>query len=225
MLDFIIESVTKGTPTLGSLILCTVCSLAFGFAIAAVYMFRNKYSKTLAVTLVLLPAIVQVIIMLVNGNIGVGIAVAGAFSLVRFRSIAGNSKNIGYLFFAMAIGFVTGMGYLFYALIFLLLIGGVGLLLTQTRFGQSDTDIRVLKITIPENLDYDGVFDEVFEKYTLNAELERVKTTNMGSLFELTYQIRMKSEAMPKEFIDELRCRNGNLNVIIGREQRNYEEL
>ena len=145
--------------------------------------------------------------------------------MVRFRSLPGSARDIGYLFFAMALGFVTGMGYIFYALVFLVLIGSVGLLLTRVRFGQGETDNRVLRITVPEDIDYDRLFDEVFAKYTRSAELEKVKTTNMGSLYELTYLIRLKSASVPKEFIDELRCRNGNLNILISREQRDGEEL
>jgi hypothetical protein len=212
-------------PALNSFLLCTVCSLVFGFIAAMLYMFRNKYSKSMAVTLVLLPVTVQVIIIVVNGNIGTGIAVAGAFSLVRFRSIPGNARDICSLFFAMALGLVTGMGYLFYALIFLLLFGAVSLLLIFVRFGQGETNTRVMRITIPENMDYDELFDDVFEKYTLSFDLEKVKTTNMGSLYELTYLIRLKSVSVPKEMIDELRCRNGNLNILISREQRDGEEL
>jgi hypothetical protein len=225
VLDTITASVTNGTPAFGTLLLCTVCSLVLGFAVAMAYMFRNPYSKSLAVTLVLIPATVQIIIMLVNGNIGAGVAVAGAFSLVRFRSLPGNARDIGHLFFAMALGFVTGMGYLFYAFVFLVLIGGVSLLLAQLHFGQGASDGRVLRITIPEDMDYDGLFDEVFTKHTRSAELEKVKTTNMGSLYELTYLVRLKSAAMPKAFIDELRCRNGNLNILLSREQRGGEEL
>ena len=225
MLNRLTNSVIQGTPALGTLLLCTACSLAFGLAVAAAYMFKNRYSRSLAVTLVLIPAIVQIIIMLVNGNIGAGVAVAGAFSLVRFRSLPGNARDIGCLFFAMALGLVTGMGYLFYAFIFLLLIDGASLLLTCFGFGQGETNSRVLRITIPENIDYDGLFDEVFVKYTDSAELERVKTTNMGSLYELTYVVRLKSASMPKAFIDELRCRNGNLNILLSREQRDGEEL
>jgi hypothetical protein len=225
LLDIITGSLTNGAPSFGGLLICTVCSLVFGLIVAASYMFRNKYSKSLAVTLVLLPATVQIIIMLVNGNIGAGIAVAGAFSLVRFRSIPGNARDICSLFFAMAIGFVMGMGYIFYAFVFLLLVGGASLLLTCFRFGQGLSDTRVLRITIPENLDYDGLFDDVLEKYANSAELDRVKTTNMGSLYELTYSVRLKSAAVPKAFIDELRCRNGNLNIMLGREQIGREEL
>jgi len=215
----------NGIPSLERLLFCTVCSLVFGLAASLIYMFRSKYSKSLAATLVVIPAIVQIIIMIVNGNVGAGIAVLGAFSLVRFRSIPGNARDIGYLFFAMALGFVTGMGHVFYAFIFLLLIGGVGLLLTYTRFAQGETDVRILRIIIPENLDYDGLFDEVFVKHTRSVELEKVRTTNMGSLYELTYNVQLKSASIPKEFMDELRCRNGNLNILISREQRDVDEL
>jgi hypothetical protein len=179
-------------------------------------MFKNKYSRSLAVTLVLLPAIVQIIIMLVNGNIGVGIAVAGAFSLVRFRSIPGTAREIGALFFAMAVGFVTGLGYIFYAFVFLLLIGGTSLLLVKFSFGENGS-ARFLKIKIPENLDYEGLFDDIFDKYAGSINLEKVTTSNMGSLFELTYTVHLKSSCMSKAFIDELRCRNGNLNIILSR--------
>jgi hypothetical protein len=223
--DLINGSVTGGTPSLGGLLICTVCSLVFGLAVSASYMFRNKYSKSLAMALALLPASVQIVIMLVGGNIGAGVAVAGAFSLVRFRSIPGNARDICALFFAMALGFVTGMGYIFYAFVFLLLIGGASLLLTACRFGQGRADTRVLRVVIPENLDYDGLFDDVLGKYTTSAELDRVKTTNMGSLYELTYSVRLKTDAMPKAFIDELRCRNGNLNILLSREQTGREEL
>jgi len=223
--DFFNNSVTNEMPALNSFLLCTACSFVFGFASAALYMFRNKYSRSMAITLVLLPVTVQVIIMVVNGNIGAGIAVAGAFSLVRFRSAPGSARDICSLFFAMALGLVTGMGYLFYALIFLLLFAAVSMLLIVVRFGQGETNTRVMKITIPENMDYDGLFDDILQKYTANFDLEKVKTTNMGSLFELTYIVKLKSASVPKEMIDELRCRNGNLNILISREQRDGEEL
>ncbi|MDR1836337.1 MAG: DUF4956 domain-containing protein [Treponema sp.] len=225
MFDFISGSVTNKMPDISGFLLCTVCSCVFGFAAAMLYMFRNKYSRSMAVTLVLLPVTVQVIIMVVNGNIGAGIAVAGAFSLVRFRSVPGNARDICSLFFAMALGLVTGMGFLFYAFIFLLMFAAVSLLLIFVRFGQGGTDIRVMRITIPENLDYDGLFDDILQKYTASFDLEKVRTTNMGSLYELTYLIRLKSASVPKEMIDALRCRNGNLNILISREQRDGEEL
>ncbi len=225
MLELISGSITSGTPTFADLLICTACSLVFGVAVAGIYMYRNRYSKSLAVTLALIPATVQIVIMLTSGNIGAGVATAGAFNLVRFRSLPGKARDIGSLFFAMAIGLVMGMGYLFYALIFVLLIGAASILLTRFRFGQGQADHRFLRILIPENLDYDSVFTDIFEKYARSAELERVKNTNMGSMFELSYSIRLKSDSMPKAFIDELRCRNGNLSIILSREQREGEEL
>ncbi|MCL2276411.1 MAG: DUF4956 domain-containing protein [Treponema sp.] len=222
-LNFLSGSVINEIPTLQGMIVCTLFSLLFGLAVAGIYMFRNKYSRSMAITLALLPAIVQIIIMLVNGNIGVGIAVAGAFSLIRFRSIPGTAKEIGALFFAMAIGFVTGLGYIFYASAFLLLVGGAWMLLTRLSFGDNKK-IRYLKIKIPENLDYEGLFDDILKKFTSSAELVSVSTVNMGSLFELIYVIILKPSSAPKEFIDELRCRNGNLNILLS-QSRDREEL
>jgi len=222
-LNLLTGSLINNIPTLQGMIICTFFSLVFGLASAGIYMYKNKFSRSMAVTLVLLPAIVQIIIMLVNGNIGVGIAVAGAFSLIRFRSIPGTAKEIVALFFTMAIGFVTGLGYVFYALIFLLIVGGAWLLLTRFSFGDNSS-IRFLKIKIPENLDYEGLFDDVFAKYTSSAELKSVTTTNMGSLFELVYIVSLKPALTPKSFIDELRCRNGNLTIMLSR-SRDGEEL
>ena len=215
-LDAISISMNKGVPTLQSMVLCTLFSLLCGLAIAGIYMYRNKYSRSLVMTLVIMPAMVQIIIMLVNGNIGVGVAVAGAFSLVRFRSLPGTAKEIGYLFFSMAIGFITGLGFLLYAFLFLLFIGGASLLLSRFSFGESRS-IRFLKIKIPENLDYEGLFDDIFAKYTKKAELEKVVLINMGSLYELTYAVQLNSSYLPKAFIDDLRCRNGNMNIMLSR--------
>jgi hypothetical protein len=225
VLEIISGSIINETPTIGSLVICTICSLALGCLCAGVYIFRNQYSKSLALTLVFIPATVQIIIMITSGNIAAGVGTAGAFNLMRFRSIPGKAKDIGCLFFAMAIGLVMGMGYIFFAFIFVALIGGFSMLLTFMKFGQVETEKRVLRITIPENLDYDGLFDDVFAKYTQSVELDKVRTSNMGSLYELTYSVRLKSPSVPKEFMDELRCRNGNLNILVSREQRDAEEL
>ena len=225
MLDILTGSIIQGSLTLGSVLLCTVTSLIMGLGVAYVYMAEKKYSKGFAVTLALLPAMVQIVIMLVNGNLGTGVAVAGAFSLIRFRSVAGSARDIGTIFFAMAIGLATGMGYLFYAVLFFLIIGLVNLLLTRSKFGEDKQDIRILRITIPENLDYEGLFDDLFTRYTDSAELDRVKTTNMGSLYELSYNVQLKTPAVPKKFLDELRCRNGNLNIVCGRPQTSKDEL
>jgi hypothetical protein len=225
MLEILLSGTHYGTLGLMELVASTVASLVFGLAVSWVYRFRNKYSQSLAVTLVILPALVQIIIMLASGNIGVGVAVAGAFSLIRFRSVPGNARDIGHLFLSMALGFVTGLGYLFYALVFLAITGSASLLLTALRFGQEDDNIRILHIKIPENLDYEGLFDEVFQQYTSSAELQSVRTSQMGSLYELTYAVQMKSASSSKAFIDDLRIRNGNLNIMLSRKMRNWEEL
>ncbi|MBO4914144.1 MAG: DUF4956 domain-containing protein [Oscillospiraceae bacterium] len=180
-------------------------------------MFKSKYSQSFVITLAMLPAMVQVIIMLVNGNIGAGVAVAGAFGLIRFRSAPGSAKEIGMVFLATAIGLATGMGYVALAAAFFAIMAVYALALTAFRFGAGREDERELKITIPENLDYDGLFDDIFEKYTGEAELERVKTTNMGTLYELSYKIVLTDAHSCKAFMDELRTRNGNLNITCGK--------
>lgn len=194
----------------------TGAGLLLGLIIALFYMFRSSYNKQFVVTLVLLPAIVGAVISIVNGNVGTGIAVMGAFSLVRFRSIPGSAKEIGFIFFAMAVGLATGMGYVPYAAVLTVLIGAASLVLSNSRFGESKKAKKQLKITIPESMNYAGVFDDLFEKYTSFNKMIRVKTSNMGSLFQLSYEIVLKDEAEEKDFIDNIRCRNGNLDIICG---------
>lgn len=225
MFDNLAGSILQSGLTPVLFLVCTLASLLLGLGTAFIYMRRSTYSKSFVVTLALLPAMVQLVIMLVNGNIGAGVAVAGAFSLVRFRSVPGSAKEIGCIFFAMAIGLATGMGYLFFALLFFLVIGAALLLLNTTRFGENHSGDSILRIVIPESLDYEGLFDDLFETYTNGAELIRVKTTNMGNLYELTYQIRLKTPVARKAFLDELRCRNGNLTISCGRILSDREEL
>ncbi len=204
---------------------CTAASMVLGIGCAMIYMFKHKYRKDFVVTLALLPLSVQLVIMLVNGNLGTGVAVMGAFSLVRFRSIPGTAKDIGSIFSAMAIGLATGMGCLFAAVIFLFCFGAFSMILNMTSFGEGSVGMKQLKITIPENPDYDGIFDDLFEKYTKKCELTQVRTTNMGSHFELTYCIELKEKLPGKDFLDALRCRNGNLKVICGMLDENREAI
>ncbi len=217
MLESILANNSAYSITIQGLLLCTLASLALGVGVALIYMYRSTYTKSFMVTLALLPAMVQLIIMLVNGNIGTGIAVMGAFSLVRFRSIPGSAREIGSIFLAMAVGLATGMGYLGIAALFLVIIGAMNILLTSTGFGEPKRAEKQLKVTIPENLDYSGIFDDLFQKYTRSAELIKVRTTNMGSLYELQYQIVLEDQTAEKEFLDQIRCRNGNLNITCGR--------
>ena len=213
-----LNSVIRGTEiTLPAFLICTGASLILGVLIAALYQYKSKATHSFAVALAILPAVVQLIIMLVNGNIGTGVAVAGAFGLVRFRSASGTAREISMIFLTMAIGLATGMGYVALAGIFFVIMAAFLLILESVHFAAEKENVRDLKITIGENLDYDGLFDDLFRSYTRSAELERVRTSNMGTLYELEYRIILKDEHTTKAFIDELRCRNGNLNIVCGR--------
>lgn len=189
-------------------------ALGLGIVIAASYMFRTRTSRSFAATLALLPALVCVVILMVNGSVGAGVAVAGTFSLVRFRSAPGTAKEITAVFLSMATGLICGMGCFMYAVLFTAVICTAMILLKITGFGDAH-DGKELHITIPEDLDYEGVFDDIFKKYTLEHSLISVKTSDMGSIFRLKYNITLRSEASEKEFIDKLRVRNGNLPITI----------
>ena len=200
--------------TVGGFLTCIGISLILGIIIAAMYMFRNTYTKSFVITLALLPAIVAVIIMLVNGNIGAGIAVMGTFSLVRFRSAPGTAKEITSIFMGMAVGLAMGMGYIGVAVMVAVILGAVNMVLELLKFGDKKQEGRDVRITIPESLDYTTVFDEVFEAYTKSWKLVQVKSTNMGSMFKLEYHIELKDAKEEKKLLDELRCRNGNLEIL-----------
>ena len=204
--------------TLSVFLICTAVSLVLGIGLSLVSQFRACSTQSFAVTLAVLPMVVQVVIMLVNGNIGAGVAVAGAFSLVRFRSAPGTAREIGVLFLGMAIGLATGMGYVGLAALTFVIAAAALLALAALHFGQKGSGERILKITIPENLDYEGLFDDLFAQYTTAHTLVKVKTSNMGTLYELEYRITLPEGQIPKAFLDALRCRNGNLNIVCGRE-------
>lgn len=213
--------------SVGDFLLCMGCALVIGLILAFSYMYRTRYTKSFVVTLALLPAVVCVVIMMVNGNVGTGVAVAGAFSLVRFRSVPGTAKEISMLFVAMGTGLVAGMGYLAYAALFALVMCAITLVYNHLDLGtkKNAAVYKTLNITIPEDLDYTGVFDGIFEEYTREYQLVRVKTTNMGSLFRLTYDLTLKDEGLEKEMLDKLRCRNGNLEITVSRQDTTVTEL
>lgn len=213
--------------SVGDFLLCVGCALAAGLLLALSYMYRTRYTKSFVVTLALLPAVVCVVIMMVNGNVGAGVAVAGAFSLVRFRSVPGTAKEISMLFIAMGTGLVAGMGYLAYALLFVLVMCAVCLVYNRLELGtkKNAAIFKTLTVTIPEDLNYSDVFADIFADYTRSSELVRVKTVNMGSLFRLTYDITLKDPAREKEMIDALRCRNGNLEISVSRQDTTVTEL
>jgi len=208
-------------------LLCLGCALLIGLLLALGYAYRSRYTKSFMMTLALLPAVVCVVIMMVNGNIGAGVAVAGAFSLVRFRSVPGTAKEITMLFLAMGAGLIAGMGYLGFALLFALVMCVICMLYHRFDFGARKNGrlYKTLHITIPEDLDYTGVFEEVLAQYTSSCELVRVKTTNMGSMFRLTYDLTLRDPAREKDMIDELRCRNGNLEITVSRQETTVTEL
>ncbi len=205
--------------SLKNFLLCVGVSLLLGMIIAFTYMFKSKYTKSFVITLATLPAVVCVVIMMVNGNLGLGVAVAGAFSLIRFRSVPGTAKEIGMIFLAMGTGLVCGTGYLAYSALFTVIMCLVFLIYNffsfKTKKGSGKN--KELRIVIPENLDYTGVFDDILEEYTKSYELVKVKSTNMGSMFKLTYHIVLRNPEKEKEMIDKIRVRNGNLEISISR--------
>ena len=200
-------------------------ALALGLVQALLYTIKNKYTKSFLITLLLLPASVSLVILMINGNIGLGVAVAGAFSLVRFRSIPGKGKEIVAIFIAMVTGLTIGAKYFEYAVIFSLASSIILLILNITNVFEPNRNgtNKVLQITIPEDLNYTAVFEEVFKKYTKKVVKTKVKTTNLGSMYKLTYEIVLIDSLKEKEFIDELRCLNGNLEVSVCDD--NYEEM
>lgn len=213
--------------TLGSFLKCIGAALVLGIILALVYCFRTAHSRSFTVTLALLPATVAAVIMMVNGNLGAGVAVAGTFSLVRFRSTPGTAKEIGAIFVAMAVGLACGMGYPSFGIVFGAIMALAMLLLNLIGFGGSRNAAmsRILKITVPEDLDYPQIFDDLFEKYTTGVKLTSVKTTNLGSLNRLSYELTLRNGVSEKAFIDDLRCRNGNLEISMSLPPQDNREI
>lgn len=209
------SSILGGTLTISNFAICLSVALALGFVVSLMHMKTTKSNKNFVTTLFVLPALVTTVILLVNGNLGTSVAVLGAFSLVRFRSIPGNSKEILSVFFAMAIGLAVGVGYIGFAAIFTIAISLIVALLSIFNFGQSTRNTKMLKILIPEDLDYTEVFNDIFNDYVDSSDMVSAKTVNMGSIFELTYRVDLKKNINEKEFIDKLRVRNGNLKISL----------
>ena len=215
------------TISVTDFLLCLGVTLALGLIMAAAYTWRSEHTKSFVITLALLPAVVCVVIMMVNGNIGAGVAVAGAFSLVRFRSAPGSAKEIVTIFLAMGAGLIAGMGYLAFAALFTLIMCGMFMLynLAGGVTAKKSSLYKTVKITIPEDLDYSEAFDDLLNSYAKDWELIRVKTTNMGSMFRLTYDLTLRDRLKEKEFIDQLRMRNGNLEITVSRRENRADEL
>lgn len=211
----------------GEFLLCLGAALVIGLLMALAYMYRTRYTKSFVVTLALLPAVVCVVIMMVNGNVGTGVAVAGAFSLVRFRSVPGTAKEICALFLAMGAGLIAGMGYLAFAILFAVVMCAMFVVYNRLDLGSKKNaqTFKILTITIPEDLDYTGVFEDILKEFTTSYELIRVKSTNMGSMFRITYNVMLRSGSREKEMLDRLRCRNGNLEISVSRQETVSVEL
>lgn len=226
MLSSLLVEQTSETVTLIDLLLCTSASVLLGLLVALIHMYRNVYTKNFVITLAVLPVLVQLVIILVNGNLGTGMAVLGAFSLIRFRSVAGGAREITSIFWSMGIGLATGMGYIGYIVIFSIITSILVIILQRTRFGENNKVAeREIKITIPEDLDYPELFDDIFEKFTYQYSMESVRTTNMGSLYELRYRLKLRDVALEKNLLDELRVRNGNLPIVSGKVATAKDEL
>lgn len=204
---------------------CVGVAIALGLLAAFCYMYKNQFSKTMVITLAILPPIVCVLIMLVSGSLGAAVAVGGVFALTRFRSATGSAKEIAQIFLAMAVGLTTGLGYIYIAIILVLIIETMLIIFTFTKFGESSPKRRTLKVSIPEELDYTDIFDDLFDKYTNNHTLIKVKLKNLGTIFQLTYDIQLKDPKEEKKFIDEIRERNANLDILCSRQITNSDEL
>ena len=208
------NSILENTLTIKSFTVCILVALILGAIMSILHMKTTKSNKNFLTTLFILPALVTSVILLVNGNLGTSVAVAGAFSLVRFRSIPGNSREILAVFFAMAIGLALGTGYIGFAVAFTLIISLALIMHNSINLNEGNKE-KILKINIPEDLDYTNCFDDLFKEFTNYCELRQSKTVNMGSIFELTYIVNLKKQINEKEFIDSIRVRNGNLKITL----------
>ncbi len=208
-------------------LLCVGFALLCGIILTVCHLVKTKHTLGFLVTLAILPTVVAIVIMMVNGSIGAGVAVAGAFSLVRFRSAPGTAREICAIFIAMGVGLVIGMGYLGYAVLISVILGVLVLLynLLGVKLQKAGKQYKVLRVTIPEDLDYTDVFQPILSEFAVEYELTQVKTTNMGSMFRLTYNLALKKDANEKQLIDKLRCRNGNLEITISNQESNAMEL
>ena len=219
-----IFSEAVSTITTANCLVCIGSAIVLGILISVTHKLTTKTTVNFLLTLSLLPLLVFAVILLVNGNLGTSLAVAGAFSLIRFRSMAGTSKELISVFWAMAVGLALGMGYVIFSVVITLIVSAI-MFISSKIMSRKDLEERKLKIIIPENLDYEEIFKDIFEKYLNKSELEKVKTTNMGSMYELQYMVSLKNEINQKEFLDEIRVRNGNMLVMLERPELIEEVL
>ena len=223
-MDFLFKQVATDNPLVFAIFMGI--ALLCGIIISVVYLLvTDRPSKYIMIKSIIMPAVVQTVIMLVNGSVGAGVAVAGAFSLVRFRSVPGSSRDICILFLAMASGIGSGMGYIWYSLIFTIAISLVVLVAEKLIPSEHNRNSRLLRILVTEDMDYNGLFDDIFNEYTSQFTLQFVKSVRMGTMFDLQYVVNMKDVTKEKEMLDKIRCRNGNLTVSCGLVPVNRDEL
>lgn len=226
LFEGIFDSDLVNTITVSQFLLCMTVALVTGLFLALAYSYKANSSKSFVITLATLPAVVCVVIMMVNGNVGTGVAVAGTFSLVRFRSVPGSAKEISAIFIAMGAGLMLGMGYLGYGVLFTFIVSLVTIIYNQIGFGEKKNSLdKTITVTIPEDLNYTNIFDDLMEKYTYSHSVVNVKTTNLGSLFKITYNLKLKNAQIEKDFIDDIRVRNGNLEITVSPMQTVGNEL
>ena len=225
MFNLFLDAFTDTNVTATAMFSAIALSLLLGLAIAKVYQYKTVYTQSFVLTLALLPTLIAIVIFLVNGSLGAGVAVMGAFSLIRFRSAPGGAKELLAVFLTMTVGIAVGMGYLLFATAFTAIMCAAMLALEASDFGKMKHQMRQLTIVIPESLDYDQVFDDIFQQATQHVELATVKTSDMGALFKLKYIIQLNGNMTEKEFIDALRTRNGNLEISINRQITKENEL
>ena len=210
-----LNSIINGNLTLSNVLICSICSIILGLIISLVYKSTSKYGKNFVTTLAVLPVLVQSIIFMTNGSLGTSIAILGAFSLVRFRSIAGTSKEIICVFFAVAVGLATGIGHIYYAFIITIIVSTIIVVLYLLKYGEKSINEKILRVVVPEDMDYEKELTSVLSKYTKRYDITNIRTINLGSLFEITYEIKLKDDISIKEFLDELRLKNENLKIIL----------
>lgn len=223
-IDSLFSNTIAATLTFWGTVGIILSALALGLGISFIYIFTHKketYSGSFTITLIMLPAIIAMIILLVGNNVARAFSLAGAFSLIRFRSAPGDSRDISYVFFSLGVGLACGMGYIGYAVLFAVILCGIMILLWAIKYGNRITSAMRLKIVLPEDMDYQGTFDDILHEYTDSYKLTKIKTSEFGSLFEIVYDVILKDDINSKNFIDSLRSRNGNLNIVLANKESN----
>ncbi len=226
MFDALFTSGIGETLTISKTLLILLAALVCGLAVSQLYIFTHKKeagSQSFPISLIMLPAIIAIIILLIGDNIARAFSLAGAFSLIRFRSAPGEPEDIAYIFFTLAVGLACGMGYIGYAALFVIILGSVMLILHRFKYAKPKHAAMLLKLSVPENLNYEGLFDDILDRYTNTWQMNRVKTSEFGTLFVLFYTIDFKKDCAQKTFLDELRCRNGNLDIALTRSDFEYK--